>query len=277
MVIVLAGTIPRNLLFAANLQVWPAIPWAVPVTGVYLWLFWRYLHGDWPRDDTASERRASLRAHALPARVWAWSLLAGGLGIVSLVLALRVATQFVALPAQTLPPELARVPAITVLSLLLAAAPIAGVIEEAAFRGYMQGPIERRAGLIIAILITGTMFAIAHLDFTWMLWPYYVAVAAIYGTVTWMTNSILPAIVLHTGGNVYSNLDLWLHGRAEWQTGSAAGAEGAVLTPAVTLVIVTLATLWAYARLGRAARSRNSNGGSNNSPDAANRPFAAAP
>jgi hypothetical protein len=62
-------------------------------------------------------------------------------------------------------------------------APVAGIIEESAFRGYMQGPIERRYGLLVAILITGTMFAIVHLDFTPILWPYYVAVAAIYGTV----------------------------------------------------------------------------------------------
>lgn len=33
------------------------------------------------------------------------------------------------------------------------------------------------------------------------------AVAAIYGTVTYLTNSILPAVVLHTGGNIYSNID----------------------------------------------------------------------
>lgn len=104
------------------------------------------------------------------------------------------------------------------LLLLLAAAPVAAVIEEAAFRGYMQGPIERRYGLIFAIIVTGTMFAIAHLDFQLVLWPYYVAVSAIYGTVASLINSILPAMVLHTAGNLYSNLDLWLYGTAEWQT-----------------------------------------------------------
>jgi membrane protease YdiL (CAAX protease family) len=253
MVIVLAGTIPRNLLFAANLQVFQTIPWAVLATALYLWFFWRYLHGDWPVDDTAATRRASLRAHALPSVVWFWALLAGGLGIVALVLALRIANRFVALPDQTLPPELAQVPPITLIALLLAAAPIAGIIEESAFRGYMQGPIERRYGLVVAILITGTMFAVAHLDFTWQLWPYYVAVAAIYGTVTHLTNSILPAIVLHTAGNLYSNFDLWLHGRAEWQAG--AGAVDALLLSAAMLAMVVIAMLWAYAMLARVAVS----------------------
>jgi len=142
------------------------------------------------------------------------------------------------------------------------AAPVAGIIEEAAFRGYMQGPIERRYGLLPAILITGTMFAVAHLDFTLILWPYYVAVAAIYGTVTYLTKSILPAVVLHTVGNLYSNLDLWIHGQAEWQAASSSstliwktGADPAFWAASGGLAVVAAATVWAYFRLARAARS----------------------
>ena len=112
----------------------------------------------------------------MPGRVWAWALTAGGLAIAALVVALRLANRLVVLPQQTLP-DLAHVPRFTVLSLLVMAAPVAGIVEEAAFRGYMQGPIERRYGLAPAILVTGTMFAVAHLDFTPALWPYYLAVA----------------------------------------------------------------------------------------------------
>ena len=124
-------------------------------------------------EATAEERRASLRANRAPGWVWAWALLAGGLGLVALVLALRLANRMVMLPEQQIP-DLSQVPSLTVVSLLLMGAPVAGIVEEAAFRGYMQGPIERRYGLPVAILITGTMFAVAHLDFTWILWPYYV-------------------------------------------------------------------------------------------------------
>lgn len=260
MFVVLAGTIPRNLLFAANLRYFTSIPWAVPVTAVYLWFFWRYLRGEGAPPSTAAERRLSLRANPVAARVWAWALVAGGLGIVALVLALRVANRLVVLPPQEVP-DLSQVPASTMLSLLITAAPVAGIIEEAAFRGYMQGPIERRSGLAIAILITGTMFAVAHLDFTPILWPYYVAVAAIYGVVTSLTDSILPAIVLHTAGNIYSNLDLWLHGRAEWQASSdpamllwKTGVDASFLTTSIALLIMTAATVWACFMLAGARR-----------------------
>jgi membrane protease YdiL (CAAX protease family) len=259
MLIVIAGTIPRNLLFLANLRVFTSVPWAVPLTAFYLWFFWRYLDGAGPPESTVEERRVSLRANRLAGRVWAWALVAGGLGIVALVLALRVANRLIVLPQQQLP-DFSQVPKLTVLALLLMAAPVAGIVEEAAFRGYMQGPIERRYGLTLAILITGTMFAVAHLDFTPILWPYYVAVAAIYGTVTYLTQSILPAVVLHTGGNLYSNFDLWLHGQAEWQAsaGPAAliwktGADSSFWISSVALLLVAAGMVWAYFKLARVA------------------------
>jgi membrane protease YdiL (CAAX protease family) len=268
MLVAFAGTIPRNLIFAANLRYGADVPWAVPVTALYLWFFWRYLNGAGPPESTAEERRTSLRAHPVPGRMWAWALLAGGLGIVALVLALRVANRFVALPEQRLP-ELGHVPKNTALSLLLMSAPVAGIVEEAAFRGYMQGPIERRHGLVVAILITGTMFAIAHLDFTFVLWPYYLAVAAIYGAVTHWSRSIVPAVVLHTVGNLYSNLDLWTHGRAEWQAsaGSSAligqtGADRSLWISVATLVVVAGLMSGAFFMLARAARDRRSDSSS---------------
>ena len=265
MLVVITGTMPRNLIFAANLRYYASVPWAVPLTALYLWFFWQYLNGAGPPESTAAERRASLRATRVSGQVWTWALLAGGLAIVALVLALRVANRLVVLPEQQLP-DLAEVPKVTVLALLLMAAPVAGIVEEAAFRGYMQGPIERRHGLAVAILITGTMFAVAHLDFTLILWPYYVAVAAIYGTVTYVTKSILPAVVLHTAGNIYSNIDLWLHGQAEWQASSGptvliwkSGADASFWISILALLTVAAATAAAYLALARA--SRNSVGG----------------
>jgi membrane protease YdiL (CAAX protease family) len=260
MLVMLAGTLPRNVLFAANLRIATGLPWSIPVLAAYLWLFWRYLAGAGPPDHTRAFRHSSLRDNAVSRRAWAWALVAGGFGLVTLVASLRLANRVVLLPSQTLP-DLSAVPARTIWGLLLMSAPVAGLVEEASFRGYMQGPLERRLGLTPAILITGTMFAVAHLDFTPILWPYYVAVAAIYGTVTSLTNSIRPAIVLHTAGNIYSNIDLLLHGKAEWQApaGTAAtvwttGVDSSFVLTLGALVIALTATLWAYANLASATR-----------------------
>ena len=84
-------------------------------------------------------------------------------------------------------------------------------------------------------------------------WPYYVAVSAIYGAVTYLTKSILPAIVLHTGGNIYSNFDLWLHGQAEWQVSPHrtaliwnTGAVASFWRSGIALLIVLAAAAWAF-------------------------------
>jgi len=248
MLVMLAGTIPRNILFVANLRYVAHVPWAAPIVALYLWAFWRYLSGDGPPAGTRAWRRAGLRANPLSSRVWAWALLAGGLGVVALVLGLRLANRLVLLPHQD-PSELVGVPSITVWTLLLLAAPVAGIVEEAAFRGYMQRPIERLHGPAIAILVTGTMFAVAHLDFTPILWPYYVAVAAVYGVVAFLTDSIWPPIVLHTAGNLYSNTDLLLHGKAEWQ--APAGASELVWATGVDQSFAT--TLAAFLAVSTAA------------------------
>lgn len=255
MFVMLAGTMPRNLLFAANIRYHPDVPWAVPLVFVYLWIFWKYLNGAGPPSTTSGSRRTFLRARGISGSSWLWSLVAGGLGIVALVSGLDVVNRLLSLPQQNLP-DLSQVPSSTVLSLLLAAAPVAGVVEEAAFRGYMQGPLEARFGLPVAILVVGTMFALAHLDFTLVLWPYYVSVAALYGTVTYVTRSILPAIVLHTAGNIYSNIDIWLHGRAEWQASAqgqetiwSAGLDASFLSSSALSVVAAGLMVLAFRRL----------------------------
>ena len=61
---------------------------------------------------------------------------------------------------------------------------VAGVVEETSFRGYLQRPIERRHGPVIAILVTGSVFGLAHFahpDVGVVLLPFYIAVAAVYG------------------------------------------------------------------------------------------------
>lgn len=267
MLITFAGSVPRSLLFLANIHVFPQFPWAVPITALYLWYFWRYLNGAGPPEDTSQERKQSLRANPLPAGLWFWSLTAGGIAIVALVLALRLANRFVALPSQTFP-SLEGVSQTTIVGLLLISSLAAGVIEESAFRGYMQGPIERCVGLLPAILITGTMFALAHLDFTLILWPYYIAVAAIYGVITHTAGSIFPAIVLHTAGNLYSNFDLYLHGQAEWQAPAMqaasiwkTGPDESFWISVAALAATAGLTAVAYAALRRASgRSQHLSG-----------------
>ena len=126
---------------------------AVPPTAIYLWLFWRWVRGaGWPR-STAAWRRTQCRAERLSDDVWGAALIAGILGFVALVVTFRVVNRLMTLPPQRTE-DVAHVPLVTLGPWLIMSALVAGVTEESSFRGYMQGPIERRHGPLAAILVT---------------------------------------------------------------------------------------------------------------------------
>ena len=260
--VLLAGNMPFNLLRAWNHQLGIAVPWAIVPTALYLWAYWRFIGGRWGAADSAAVRQQNLRANKLSMRVWGSSLAAGLVGLASLVALLVLAARLVRLPDSSpivAPPGM---PVVTALSLLVMASIVAGATEEAAFRGYMQGPIERRYGLAVAVLVSGTLFGLLHFpthpaDVLWML-PYYIAVSAVYGGLTWAANSILPALVLHAGGDVVVLTRWWLTRPPQWQIGPAGpplvwdnGPELQFVTTAIATVALVGATAVAYRAVRR--------------------------
>lgn len=259
-----AGTVPWAALVAANIKHMPTLPWAVPIMAAYLWLFWRYVRGEgWPQ-STAAARRASSRANRLPEELWGPALLAGVLGLVSVLLFQGVLGRVVVLPQQRdLDPS--QYPVLTVLLWVLMSAVVAGVVEETSFRGYMQKPIERRHGPVVAILVTGSVFGLTHFthpEVTLVLLPFYMSVAAVYGALAHFTDSTLPSMVLHGGGNVFAAFNLFARGRSEWQLLAEpkpliweAGPDGPFWANVAALLVAAAATVWAYSELSRAARA----------------------
>ena len=262
-----AGTLPWAALVAVNTRHQSWLPWAVPVMAAYLWWYWRYLvrGSGWPR-STAEARRTNARANSLTDGVWGAAILAGMLGLASVLLIQGVLSRLVTLPQQR-ELDVSRYPTVTVVMWVLMSAVVAGVVEETSFRGYLQRPIERRHGPVIAILATGGLFALAHFshpEVGVVLLPFYLAVAAVYGALAYFTDSTLPGIVLHAGGNMFSAFDLVTRGRSEWQLSTEAkpliwetGPDPAFWGNVTALVIVGALTIWAYAALARVARGRS--------------------
>ena len=264
LIVATAGSLPWALLVSANIKYRSALPWAVPVMAVYLWFFWRYVRGEgWPR-STAAVRRTNARANSLPGDSWGPALLAGVLGLVGVLLLQGVLGRLVTLPQQR-DLDVARYPVLTVLLWVVMSAVVAGVVEETAYRGYVQRPIERRHGPVIAIMVTGSLFGLVHFthpEVALVLLPYYLAVAAVYGGLAYLTDSTLPSMVLHGGGNMFSALDLFTRGRSEWQLTTTpkaliweSGLDAAFLANAAALLGVGAVAVWAFAHLARAARA----------------------
>jgi hypothetical protein len=110
--------------------------------------------------------------------------------------------------------------------------------------------------------VNGTLFGLLHFpthpaDVLWML-PYYVAVSAVYGGLTWAANSILPALVLHAAGDIVVLIRWWLTGRPEWQIGPKppplvweSGIDAHFVSTAGASMVLVAATVGAYLAVRR--------------------------
>ena len=190
-----------------NLKFLPRIPWMLAAATVWLWGFWRYVSGSgWPQ-ATRETRRRDLRATPITGMVWRWSLLAGGLGLLSVAGLAFLTPRLAEIPrdAFKFSVDFSNYPPWTVVSILLVVSVVSGVAEEAGFRGYMLSQIERRHGWIAATIITGVMFFLAHYVShayaTFAFLPFFLAVSALHARLVCLSGSILPSIVLHAAGD----------------------------------------------------------------------------
>jgi membrane protease YdiL (CAAX protease family) len=267
----LLGTGSWAALISANIRRWPDVPWSVPVMALVLAAWWQYFARGrgWPA-ATAEARRLAARANPVPDHLWGAAIGAGILGLVGVLLLQGILARLVSLPQQhDLDPS--QFPLATVFAWVIIGALVSGIVEETAFRGYMQRGIEQRHGPVVAILVTGSVFALAHFthrEVGLVLLPYYVAVAVVYGGLAYATNSTLPSMVLHAGGNALSAFGLFAQGHSEWQLGTQSaplvwqsGVDAAFVVNVAAFLAVGLGACMAYRALFSAARAMPGNDG----------------
>src|SRR5262245_24633862 len=259
LVITLLGSGSWTQLIAANTRHFPGIPWAAPIMAGLLAAWWLYFGRGrgWP-ESTAPARQLGGRANPVPDILWGPALGAGALGLFATLLLQGVLARLVTLPQQR-DFDPSQVPLMTVAAWVVVGSMVAGVVEETAFRGYIQGGIERRHGLTVAILVTGSLFGLSHFTHPEMgvvLLPFYLSAAAVYGLLTAATDSVFPSMILHAAGNMLSAIGLFTGNRSEWQLAATTpttiwqtGIDGSFLFNLVALGIVGAAASLAYRAL----------------------------
>jgi membrane protease YdiL (CAAX protease family) len=193
--LVVAGvpTILWAVVATVNLRFTPLVPWAAPLMAVILWIYWRYL---------SKTRGDQLRAAPLTPRVWRLALLGGGLAVAAVWASFAALRDVLHIAAPS--GDASHIPVWTIVATILMLAIVAGVSEEAGFRGAMQVPLERAYGPATAIAITSVVFTLVHLTHGKAIvpfLPFYFVVAVIYGLLAYLTGSILPTIILHAAGD----------------------------------------------------------------------------
>lgn len=252
--VMLAGQVPWSFLISANLKNPKSPPWAVPLMALYLAVYWCYLDGrGWPRRG-AQKRRSLFRARGLAAAVWLRAMTAGLLAVAAAVsLQLAFARLIHAPAAKVAGSAFNGYPWATLLLALLMSGAVAGIAEEAGFRGCMQSALERQLGPAAAIAIVSCAFAAIHFSHgaahTLPRLPFYLATSAIYGVLAYRTGSILPGLAIHAGGDALEYLVAWRWSAqlsAPIPTTSPGGAFWGHLAIGIFLALLSV---WAYRRL----------------------------
>jgi membrane protease YdiL (CAAX protease family) len=245
-------------LLISNLATSPAIPWAVLAMAFVLWLLWQYLGGKgWPQ-STSDQRRANLRANLVPRPVWVWALLAGVLSLVALAGFWIVLVEIVGAGGNPTLPDYSQYPVLTVTLGILMGSLVSPITEEAAFRGYAQVILERVFPAVIAIGISSVLFALWHgptQGFVWSKLLFYFVVGVVFGTIAYLTDSVLPALPVHILGDLTFFFLIWPYDAARpliWREGADAWFW---LHAAQAILFATLA-VFAFRQLARISNSR---------------------
>jgi membrane protease YdiL (CAAX protease family) len=239
-------------LLSGNLAWSPAIPWAVPVMAVLLGFLLAYLGGRFGPRRTSAARRRYLRARPVAALVFAWALAAGTLSIMSLAGLWIVLFQLAHLPPRTLP-DYSRVPLPSLALLLVMASLVNALAEEASFRGYFQGALERRLSGPVAILLVAVVMAPEHASTQGFVWPtllFYLCVDVMLGAIVYLTQSILPGVVVQALGLLVFFTLVWPGDALRHIVGTGDASAWLWLHVAQTVVFAALALL-AFTRLAK--------------------------
>ncbi len=241
-----------SALIAFNLTTTPAIPWAVPVMAVVLWLIWQYLGGRWWPNRTSDARRLRLRANALPGDVFAWTLLAGALSIVALAGWWLLVSRLARISGGVLP-DMSKYPWLTTVLAVAMGSLISPILEQAGFWGYCQAMLEREFSGPTAIVLTGILFSLLpHPPMHVVLWPKLILfffTGLTFGAMAYLTKSIVPGLLVHIVGLLAFFTIVFRADAA--QTAGQSGADMWLWIHAAQIIIFGLLAFAAFARLRR--------------------------
>jgi membrane protease YdiL (CAAX protease family) len=232
------------------------VPWAIPAMAMVLALFWLYAGGRGQPRRTAVARRALLRARAVPARLFVWSFVAGGLSLTALAGIWIVLVRLTGFGGNPTLSGTEGLPTPVLLLFILMGSLVSPVTEEAAFRGYAQVLLERRFSPLVAVTLSSAVFALYHgptQGFFWSKLLFFFLVGVVFGVTAYLTNSTLPALPVHVAGDLLFFLVIWPQDAARTLV-SVHGPDLWFWLDAGQAVLFTALALLAFRQLARARR-----------------------
>jgi membrane protease YdiL (CAAX protease family) len=258
--VTVAVAVPWTALAMLNLRLSPRVPWAIPAGLAYIGAATAYLNGSgWPKSTSAARQRC-FRARRLGLAEFNWALLAGFAAVTSLWLLFAASGYLTAQPPQT---SQAGLPFFVLLGASIIAAAVTAIAEEGGLRGFMQAPLERLVGPAPAIAITSFFFVLIHLSHGLAALarnaPFYFAAGCVYGLLAYLTQSILPSLLLHFLGDIL--VFALRSSLVQFASPRGSGLRAALVAGALLVACGSGAAFFRLARLTASKRSRLSDEG----------------
>lgn len=212
----LIGTVPWIQLARLNLREHPEWPWAAATMLCWLAVMIVWLSGrGWPR-RTSAFRQFHLRLWRPTRDTWSGDNLTAIVGLVCTMFGFTVV--WILMEAHRPPIDVSVYPTTAFrMSIWIMGAMVSGIVEEVAFRGYMQSHLER-IGPTFAILVTSAIFTLAHathgLGYLLAVAPGFFLASVVYGYLALKSGSILPGMVLHVVSDAAHTYFVLLDGKA---------------------------------------------------------------
>lgn len=194
-------------MIAAN--IWPLLllKLGMPIAGVaelaflgaYVW----WVSGGGPPRSLKAFRADNFRVRSLSAAQWSWGLIAALSFAATVHAALVLLFRIVPFPAAAFHRgyDFSFIPSHQIQWLAcIVSALSAGICEETGFRGYMQRPIEKSSGPVVAIAVSSVTFMLIHLTKDWALLgmvPIVLGAGVLLGVLARTSGTLLFGILGH--------------------------------------------------------------------------------
>lgn len=199
----LIGTLSWVVMIRRNLHAHSEWPWAAATMACVLVVMVVWLSGRGGPRGTSAFRQFHLRLWRPQPGAWSGESRTTILGLICALVGLAV--MYVLIGARRPPEDVSAYSIAVRWSALLMGPMVAGVVEETAFRGYMQSHLER-IGPTFAMVVTSAVFTVLHatqgLTYFLAFAPGIFIASLMYGHLALKSGSILPGMALHAGGDL---------------------------------------------------------------------------
>lgn len=237
-------------LIVGNLKTTPTIPWSIAVMAALLWIIWQYCDGKWSPESTAGIRHHLMRAKSVPKKILVWAFLAGIFSIVALMGFWIILSSLVKFP-RNVTLNSSSYPWYVSFLVVVMASVSGSITEEIGFRGYFQKTLEMKGRGRAAIFIIALSILPAHAltqGFKWPVLVFYLLVDIMLGAIAYLTDSILPGVVVHAVGLLAFFVLVWPYDSTR-RLVLASGPDVRFWVHGGQMIFFAIAACWAFKRL----------------------------